>query len=325
VKKLNRLVEILKSAPNNIYIQPHNVPDPDAISSCFGIHYLLKEKGIKSQICYEHSIEKANSLKMLDIFGIDMKLAKNIKNLDCKDYIILIDVQTGNSNITNLIGKKVAVIDHHEYTENKDYLFEDIRPHVGACASIITEYYYENNIQIPTNVATALLYGIMMDTDNLTRCASKIDIKMFYWLYEKANMKFIKELKLNEIERKDLDAYAMALKQVEVYEYLGFASIKNCNDSLLGTISDMVTTISGVTVAISYSIRNDGVKFSIRSGNEKINASNLIKYILEEVGFGGGHTEMAGGFIPKENLKFFNNKEIDTYVKHRSISYIEQL
>lgn len=323
MKNLDKLINILKASPNNIYIQPHNVPDPDAISSCFGLQYLLKIKGIKTQIYYVHPIEKANSLKMLDIFGIDMKQATNIEKLDCKDNIILIDVQKENSNITTISGTEVAVIDHHEYMGNKGYLFEDIRSDVGACASIIAEYFYENNIKLPTNIATALLYGIMMDTDNLTRNVYELDVDMFYKLYNISNLKFIKELKLNQISQKDLVAYAKALNDVEVYEYLGFVCIKKCNDSLLGTISDMVTTIAGVTVAISYSIRDDGIKFSVRSGNDQINASRLIQYLLKNVGIGGGHTEMAGGFIPKEKMPFFNNKNIDTFVKHRAISFIE--
>ncbi len=40
--KLDQLVEILKEAPDEVFIQPHNVPDPDAIASSFGLKELLR-------------------------------------------------------------------------------------------------------------------------------------------------------------------------------------------------------------------------------------------------------------------------------------------
>ncbi|MDR0473502.1 MAG: hypothetical protein LBH43_07525 [Treponema sp.] len=60
--KLDLLVEILKDAPDEVFIQPHNVPDPDAIAASLGLYYLLSQRGIqKLAIVYDQEIEKANS------------------------------------------------------------------------------------------------------------------------------------------------------------------------------------------------------------------------------------------------------------------------
>ena len=37
-------------------------------------------------------------------------------------------------------------------------VFKDIRPDVGACASIIASYYIENDVVIDIHMATALLH-----------------------------------------------------------------------------------------------------------------------------------------------------------------------
>ncbi len=321
--KLETLVALLKKAPDEVFIQPHNVPDPDAIASSFGLQDLLQQKGITASIIYENEIEKTNSLKMLQLFGIELHLAESVATLDARDWTVLVDVQKDNSNVTDLITEEVAVIDHHEYTGPKGYSYEDIRPAVGACSTIIAEYYFENDLPISRNVATALLYGIFMDTDNLTRGVSELDIDIFYKLYGLSNIALITELKGNQISLKDLSDYAKAFSTVEVYGEIGFLYLDNSNDSLLGTASDIIITVSGVNVVVAYSPRDGGIKFSTRSINKKIKANALIRSILENSGFGGGHDSMAGGFLPQKNLD--KDKSLHTFVRYRAIRYVEQI
>jgi nanoRNase/pAp phosphatase (c-di-AMP/oligoRNAs hydrolase) len=321
--RLDQLVNLLKEAPDEVFIQPHNVPDPDAIASSFGLQYLLEKRGVKAEIVYESEMEKANSLKMLDLFGIRMRLAKDVSTMGGEDWTVLVDAQKGNSNVTDLITDEVAAIDHHEYMGDKGYKFEDVRPEVGACSTIVAQYFKENGIELSSNIATALMYGIFMDTDNLTRGVCNLDIDMFYFLYNHTNISLINELKGNQISKDDLSDYARAFDGVEVYGELGFLCLESCNDSLLGAASDIVTTIAGVNVVVSYSIREEGIKFSTRSINSKVKANELVRYILNGVGFGGGHESMAGGFLPMENLD--PEKGLDTFVRYRAIAFLESL
>jgi len=319
--KLDELVDLLKKAPDKVFIQPHNVPDPDAIAASFGLQYLLKIRGINAQIVYENEIEKANSSKMLELFGIQLSLASEVSTLGEEDWTVLVDVQKGNSNVTDLVTDEVAVIDHHEYMGNNGYKLEDIRSEVGACSTIITEYFVENSIDIPRKVATALLYGIFMDTDNLTRGVSELDINMFYYLYALSDITLITELKGNQISWNDLQDYSKAFQTVEIYGEIGFLYLDNGNDSLLGASSDIVITIAGVNIVVAYSPRDSGYKFSIRSINKDIKANELVRFILEGRGFGGGHDSMAGGFLPVKSLDI--NKSLHTFVRHRTITYVE--
>ncbi len=322
--KLDELVEFLKGAPDEVFIQPHNVPDPDSIASAFGLQVLLESRGVNAAIVYENEMEKANSLKMLELFGMELTLAGEVATLGKEDWTILIDVQKGNSNVSDLVTDEVAVIDHHEYSgDDGGCRFVDIRPEVGACSSIIAEYFRENEIEIPRNVATALLYGIFMDTDDLTRGVSELDINMFYYLYNLSDISLITELKGNQISKSDLEDYAKAFSTIEVYGELGFLFLDNCNDSLLGAASDIVVTIAGVNLVVAYSPRSDGIKFSTRSIDKKINASTLVRSILEGVGFGGGHQSMAGGFLPRKNME--EGKSLHTFVRHRAITFVENL
>jgi len=321
--KLDDLVSLLKKAPDEVFIQPHNVPDPDAIAASFGLQKLLNIRGVDAQIVYENEIEKANSSKMLELFCIGLSLASDVATLGKEDWTVLVDVQKGNSNVTDLVTDEVAVIDHHEYMGNNGYSFEDVRSEVGACSTIIAQYYLENNIEIPRMVATALLYGIFMDTDNLTRGVSELDINMFYHLYTLSDISLITELKGNQISSEDLQDYAKAFKTVEVYGEIGFLYLDNGNDSLLGASSDIVITIAGVNIVVAYSPRKSGIKFSTRSINGDIKANELVRFILEGRGFGGGHNSMAGGFLPGEKLE--TNRSLHTFVRHRAITFVENI
>ena len=320
--KLDILVDILKDAPDEIFLQPHNVPDPDAIASSLGLYYLLTQRGIKKMaIVYDQEIEKANSLAMLDLFKVPMIRAKDATTLGAEDWSVLVDAQKGNANITDLATDEVAAIDHHENKGDQGYKFSDIRPQVGSCSAIIAEYFFENNVTVPREIATALLYGIFMDTNDLTRGASPLDIDMFYHLYPLSNISHIVELRGNEISRKDLELYADAFKTVEIYDELGFLRLESANDSLLGAAGDIVVSVSGVNVVVAYAKRETGIKLSVRSTLNHIKANELIRHLAEGVGVGGGHDHMAGGFISIENLN--EGRLFDTFIKHRAIEFYE--
>ncbi len=321
--RLDILCELLRQAPDEVFLQPHNVPDPDAIASALGLQYLLAQRGIESVIVYDREIEKANSLKMLEVFKGELVRAADAHTLGEEDWAVLVDVQKGGSNITDLDTDEVAVIDHHEYLGNKGYRFEDVRPWAGSCAAIIADYAFENGIDLPPRIATALLYGIFMDTDNLTRGAASLDIEMFYRLYGFCDISLINELRGNEISLTDLNLYADAFKTVEIYDEIGFLKLTSVNDSLLGAASDIVVSVAGVNVVVAYSTRPQGIKLSTRSISGAVKANDLVRAIVEGCGFGGGHNHMAGGFIPKENLNA--HRSVDTFIKHRAIRHFETL
>ena len=193
-ERMNRFKTLLQNIKSkHVFIQTHNFPDPDAVSSAFGLQRLLKINNISSTICYKGDVNRSLAARMVSVLEIEIVNIENISEMSICDEIILVDSQKGNSNILDLIGRETICIDHHPTFQKETYLFDDIRPWVGACASIIAEYYLENNISIDKEVATALLVGIKIDTANLTRNVSDLDLDMFYYLYKKADLNLLKK------------------------------------------------------------------------------------------------------------------------------------
>ena len=82
-EKQKALIELLRG--HKVYLQTHNFPDPDAISSAFGLKRYLEYYGITSTICYVGSIDRFNTRKMMDTFGIEIYSYDDIPYMQAED------------------------------------------------------------------------------------------------------------------------------------------------------------------------------------------------------------------------------------------------
>ncbi len=295
-------------ANKRVYIQTHNFPDPDAIGAAFGLQCLLRSYGVASKICYDGRIDKLSTAKMLDMLGIEMAsgeaLAAELREEDC---IICVDSQKNGGNITDFPGDEIAAIDHHPTYVDVPYRYADIRS-VGACATIIALYFRDRGLTPDTAAATAMLYGIKMDTLNFTRGVTEDDITAFAFLLPLVDTGIMAQLEHSQIEFRDLKAYGAAIENIRVFGYYGFSRIPfSCPDAMIAVLSDFILSLVEVQVSVIYCLRKDGMKFSVRSEREDIDAGELVRHALEGIGNGGGHPTMAGGLIPAANLPLMGN------------------
>ena len=300
MKNIHQLIELLKG--HRVYLQTHNFPDPDALASAFGLQKFLKHYGIDSTICYDGKIEKVSTKRMLTAFNIEALPKDEITDMTSDDYIVTIDGQKHNANFTDLPGDEVACIDHHPTFIECEYKYSDIRI-TGSCSSIITEYYVDAEIPLDTNTATALLYGLKMDTASFERGVTDFDIDMFKHLHNHCDNDLLKAVHSNSMELDDLKAYGAAIENIHVYDNFGFVYIPfDCNDALIAMISDFILALDVVEVSVVYATRDGGLKFSVRSEQASIHAGKLISNALQDYGNGGGHASMSGGVIPADNM-----------------------
>lgn len=303
MKKIEQLVEVLKG--HEVFIQTHNFPDPDAIASAYGLQCLLEAYNVTSKIVYEGTLNKISGIKMIDYFNIEIFSVNEIPEMNEDAYIVLIDAQKYNKNCTDLPGIEIACIDHHpSFIKCDEYEFVDIRI-VGACSSIIAEYYCESGIAPSTEVATALLYGIKMDTDDFGRGVNELDVKMYYELFSFADQHALEKMRLNTIEFNDLKAYGAAISNISLYKNVGFAVLPfDCPDGLVAIISDFILALDVVEFTVVYCVRDNGYKFSVRSEIEEADAGKLCNKVLAKLGGnGGGHAFMAGGFLSSDIIE----------------------
>lgn len=296
---MTKLDELLREINReHVYIQTHNFPDPDAIASAYGLQRLLAHRGIRSTICYKGKIDRYSTEKLRELMQIEFLNIEDLESVLCdEDEVILVDAQKGNSNIINITGDEIICIDHHPYNDKYQYRFVDIRPEVGACATMIAQYFYENDIPIDEKIATALTYGIRIDTNNLTRGVSKLDVEMIYRMFDQCDYEIIHMLENSTLCFEDLVAYSKAISSIEVYDDISFADTGD-DCPVIANISDFMLALKEVAFSVVYSRKEGGIKLSVRSEKSSLDAGKIISKALEGIGNGGGHASMAGGFVP---------------------------
>ncbi len=314
---MNNFKSVLQNIrKDHVYIQTHNFPDPDAIASAYGLSVLLGRLGVTSSICYKGKIERYSTNRLIESLGIDMTNLSEC-SMDSEDEVILVDAQKGNSNIIDSVGDEIICIDHHPSFSDSyaEYRYMDVRPEVGACSTIIAQYFFDNNIQMDKKVATALIYGIKSDTQGLSRGVSQLDLDVYQILFRICDKSVLKSLEHCSLKFEDLKAYASAINSIKVYDNVSFANTgRDCPDALIASISDFMLELAEVDFSVAYSQKPEGMKFSIRSIG-KLDAGAIAADALKDIGGGGGHAHMAGGYVP------FDAKETDI---PSVISYIEE-
>lgn len=316
-----RLVDLLKG--HTVYLQTHNFPDPDALSAAYGMQVFLGANGVDTTICYAGKIEKNSTKRMMDVFGIEAVHINEIPDMKEEDYIVTIDAQKYNSNITDFIGDEVACIDHHPTMIPCAYEYSDIRI-CGACCSIVTDYFIKSNTSMDANTATALLYGLKMDTESFNRGVTDFDIEMYGYLHKLADNQKITSMYNNNMEIEDLHAYGEAIRNIQIYDNVGFAKISfDCPDALIAMISDFILGLDVVEFSVVYAVRDGGLKFSVRNETAVYHAGTITARALEGLGGGGGHFTMAGGVILADKMEELGNNP-DFAIRKRFMDAIKQ-
>ncbi len=298
--KLSDLITLLKG--HKVFIQTHNYPDPDAIASAYGLQVLLSRFNVNTVICHHGAIERTATANMTAEFGIKLTSDTELADMSSDDYIITVDSQKGNANILDLVGDEVACIDHHPTFFPVEYKYKDIRI-VGSCSTIIADYYRQYNMDMPEAVATALLYGLKMDTKDFTRGVTQLDVEIYAYLYPKANEQLIRHFQAGRMQYSELGAFADSLNRIEITDGVAFVFLNYlCADAFLATISDFILNLDVVTFAVVYGRKPDGFRFSVRSELDELDAGKIVNAALRNCGSGGGHRSMAGGYADEARV-----------------------
>ncbi|OQY35989.1 MAG: hypothetical protein B6229_10935 [Spirochaetaceae bacterium 4572_7] len=280
---IDKLLVELKNCKKNIFIQTHDFPDPDAIASAYGLQNFLNINNIASKIVYSGIIQRDALKLMISKLNIEIFNSSDIE-IKKDDFIIIVDGCKGSGNVTDLPGFEIAVIDHHIVKSPDDVPF--------------LEYHSNIALNIPKNVATALMIGISRDTDLLTRKVTQNDINAYNYLYKYADNNIVNSLLRNNIQLSDLSYFSQAISNLKTKGIISWLYFENdCDTNLMGILGDFILSAQEIELSIIFVKNGTTISISIRNENLDWNASEIIQHITAGIGTGGGHKEMAGGVI----------------------------
>ena len=292
----------------NILVMCHELADCDAIGSMLGIWQLAYSTNKNAKMVFDPNLsdvtvqkvfERLLSYENEDIKNSFVSYNEALDLIKPNTLLIVTDTQSPNrAMFPELINKvaNISVIDHHRAGEvgYKETLSYYVETSASSTVELVTEMFlfYNANVTIDKFIASIMLAGIVVDTNNFTYRTRTRTFEAASTLNTMgADMVLVRKLLRDSYEEERRLASAMV--NVEIFEKR-FAIVAQSEDDIvpdrttLAKISDKLLTIDGIETAFAIGkLPDDLVAISARS----MDAVN-VQIIMEELQ-GGGHFNAA--------------------------------
>ena len=310
--ELDQLKKLFKNT-KHLLIVVHTNPDPDAIASAAALQHLVKGLlKVEASIAYSGNVGRAENREMLKKLKIHMKQIKRI-NFDKYDRIALVDTQVGAGNhpLPDKTGCDL-VIDHHPIRNKGKAKLEIIKPEIGVTSTMLIEYIRESDLDFPVNLATALAYAISSETQNLGREASKRDIEAYFTVFVNSSMKKLSQILHPKLTRAYYVSLAKALQEAEFYRNIICSHIGEVPAAeIVSEMADFLLRLVRVSWALCTGRFKGQLIISVRATQPNAKAGTLVQSLVNDPDTVGGHDMMAGGYIPLNDGKKQEYKEVE--------------
>lgn len=268
-------------------------PDPDGMASAMGVRRLLHRTDEESPIISLGEVTRPENRRMAEMLGLQV-VRVSTAELNGLKKVIAVDTQPAPEEGSRT---RFAVIDHHPVREGWTGDFVDIRPLMGAAATMVTQYLRAVGEGVITpRLATALLYGIRTDTDVLRRGTTPEDVEAYAFLQGLADQELLRKIGRPAFSELGIRTLGRALAGLAVEAHVAVAYAGRMDDPashVLPSLADFLLTIKGVAWSAAAGLLEDRLAMNIRRVGGTVGAGAVARELAEEEGAGGGHHSMA--------------------------------
>jgi nanoRNase/pAp phosphatase (c-di-AMP/oligoRNAs hydrolase) len=309
-KRLEKLKSLWARGESLLIVMQNN-PDPDAIAAACALRELAnRTAGLNCQFAYGGTIGRAENRELVHYLGFTFHPFTEIKHQK-SDLIALVDTQpaTGNNPLPAGVQPDI-IIDHHPAAEaSRGVAFADIRENYGATSTMMWEYLREAKITPDMPLATALLYGIRSDTQDLGRETTQTDIDAIESLYPLANKRMLGQIQRGRVPSDYYQMLSTALSNTRIYSHCLICGIGDIdNADMIGEVADLLLRHEEVDWVMCYGFCDNQMLISFRTQDSNIDAGDVARKVVDKLGTGGGHEHMAGGQITLSAAKRLTHK-----------------
>ncbi|MFC7324959.1 DHH family phosphoesterase [Halorubrum rutilum] len=318
-----RLLATLRELSGPLLVVAHDNPDPDAIASAIGLARVADVVGVPADPCYGGEIAHQENRAMVNLLDLSLSTFDGI-DLDDYDGVALVDHSRAGINDSLPEGHPVdVVVDHHPPRGPVAGSFVDIRPDVGATSTLIEEYLSRLGVEPDRPLATALLYGIRIDTKDFTRSTSIPDFEAAASLSPLADESTLERVESPSVSQETLRVLANAIEGRDVRGSTVASCVGEISDrDTLAQAAERLLDLDGVAVTFVYGYMDGVIYGSARSRGTDLDVGELLRDALDPVGSAGGHATMAGAQVPLGILEEVSESEslpevVETFVSGR--------
>jgi nanoRNase/pAp phosphatase (c-di-AMP/oligoRNAs hydrolase) len=289
------------SGKKSILVTSHRHPDPDALASCLAMLTLLKLKLPQATLTVSIKGNVGGGLNATFAQLMALPLTPwDDEKLATFDAIVLLDTQPPfANNPLPASAVPLAVIDHHRSRGRRPRCpFCDIRPDVGASASIIFSYFMELEAPISADLAATLLYAIESDLAGAAGQPGELDNVALSSLTLIADTRKLYKMRYVDLPQSYYIAYAKGLANAMVYDSVVVSHIETIDTpEKPAVLADFLLRYDQVQWAFVTAVIGQSLVMSLRTNKGKFSAADIMRRLLRQLGDGGGHRTKAGGYI----------------------------
>jgi nanoRNase/pAp phosphatase (c-di-AMP/oligoRNAs hydrolase) len=299
LQRVDRLMAMARGAKKAVVLM-YGDPDPDGIGAALGLRAIWAAAGTTPLVRYTGEVQRYQNKLLLSWLRVEIERL-HPEELAEADLVAVVDAQPGFWKESPPSAQ--VVIDHHPVREDTQAEYLDLRTDYGATASILTEYLSEAGLPIDRQLATALLYGITTDTDDLKRNAGPADIAAYELLLHRSDATFRARLDKSQIPMSVLDWISWGIGHRIVHRDLCLIHFGNVPTSdIMVQVADLVLLTCGLAWVVCAGIRKDdnGRRLVVvfRSDGHHCDVGKRARQAFAKIGSAGGHRTMARAEVP---------------------------
>jgi nanoRNase/pAp phosphatase (c-di-AMP/oligoRNAs hydrolase) len=308
-KSINKIDRMFNKA-NHLLIVVHTNPDPDAIASAFALKLLIEKRyDLETSIAYSGHIGRAENQALIKELNIQMKQIGKI-NWAKYDRIALVDTQPDAGN--NVLPENIKchlVLDHHPPRKKRKADLRFIHPELGAVSTLLIEWFNIMDIEIPSDLATALVYAINSESQNLNREVNKRDISAYLHVFVRSNLKKLGRIMTPQLPRQYFLSVAKTLQKAVTYRNLVTAHLGEVSSAeIISEMADFLVRHERISWSFCTGRFKNRLIISLRSRLPKSEAGKMVQKLVKNSKTVGGHGMSAGGYI---DIKGRNNNDLE--------------
>lgn len=310
-RRAGRLRGVLRGL-DSLAIVTHDSPDPDAIASGTALATLATSVGCRTTVLYSGQIAHHENQALVNLLDLDLQAFEGPAALTEYDGVALVD--HSRPGVNDQLPPETPidiVIDHHPANGPVAAEFLDLRSEVGATSTLLVEYLDEFDVPVPEPVATALLFGILVDTDEFVRGVSPLDFEAAAWLVPHAEFDRVERIESPSISASALETLAAAIQNRTTEDGFVVSWAGSVPDrTAIAQAADRLLELDGATTAVVTGVADGTVHVSGRARGG-FDVGQLLRDAFQAVGSAGGHADMAGAQIDPKALAGWDGGEPD--------------